>query len=284
MPSETLFFIYTPAEMKRIKMDYELIDLFLLLHSYDWVGTPPHKTVHWVCDYSMWIHNPNPIVQIKMREHLRKIMTNAAMTLISCSRIEKYLHEADLPIKRVMHFPFIPEDFEVVPYGSTIYTKPVLVIGWLGNASPACHGWLKGLEVIKHVCEKHSDKFLLKYHDKAEGTNIKYSEVQNFYSAIDVYVCYSIYEGSPNTIMEASACGRAWISTDVGEVHQLIEYDERCGIMIERREDVLEEKLLELHRYRICIVDMGQRSKRVIEKYYNYDTLYNNIKAVIALL
>ena len=284
LPMETLFFICTPAEVKKTNIQHDTIDLFLLLHSYDSLTLPREKTVHWVCDYSTWIHHPNPQVQQRMRDALRKTMKNAAMTLISCKRIEEYMHEADLPVKRVMHFPYIPEDFVVVPYSPTIYTKPVLVVGWLGNSSPSCHGWLKGLEVIKRVCARHPEKFVLRYHNKWEKNDIPYSQVGDFYRDIDIYVCFSLYEGSPNTIMEASACGRAWISTDVGEVDQLIGYDAGCGIVIERREDVLEERLMYLHEHREMIMDMGERAGRVIERYYSMDVLGRNVEKILDML
>jgi glycosyltransferase involved in cell wall biosynthesis len=228
----------------------------------------------------MWIHNPDHTIQQNMRNALRKTMNNSCATLISCPRIEGYLHEACLQVNKIIHFPFIPDNFVVASYDEAIYTKKKLVIGWIGNASPHCHEWLKRLETIKSVCHENPEKFVLRYHNKWEKNDIPYSKVHDFYHEIDIYVCFSLYEGSPNTIMEASACGRAWISTDVGEVSELIRYDPECGIVIERGAVQLLEKMLYLYENRGKIADMGNRGRKVIEKYYSLDVLCKNVSLI----
>jgi glycosyltransferase involved in cell wall biosynthesis len=102
-----------------------------------------------------------------------------------------------------------------------------------------------------------------------------------FYKQIDVYVCFSTYEGSPNTILEASACGKAWISTNVGNIPEMIEYDDNCGIMIEKEpidigEKLLEENLIRLYNNREKIIEMGNKARNVIEEHFNYINIVNN--------
>lgn len=47
-------------------------------------------------------------------------------------------------------------------------------------------------------------------------------EMRDFYaSEIDVLVCSSSFEGTPNPVLEAMASGRAWVSTDVGIVREV---------------------------------------------------------------
>lgn len=45
-------------------------------------------------------------------------------------------------------------------------------------------------------------------------------EMPDYYSSIDVYVCASITEGTPNPILEAMASGVPIVTTDVGIVRK----------------------------------------------------------------
>ncbi|HDX2677011.1 TPA: glycosyltransferase, partial [Escherichia coli] len=47
---------------------------------------------------------------------------------------------------------------------------------------------------------------------------IPHDEMVKYYSQIDVYVCPSKIEGTPNPVLESMACGVPVISTDVGVV------------------------------------------------------------------
>ena len=43
-----------------------------------------------------------------------------------------------------------------------------------------------------------------------------------FYNSIGTLICFSESEGTPNPVLEAAMCGRAIISTNVGNVPQLM--------------------------------------------------------------
>ena len=47
---------------------------------------------------------------------------------------------------------------------------------------------------------------------------IKFEDMPDFYRDLDVFVCTSAIEGTPNTVLEAMACGIPVVSTDVGIV------------------------------------------------------------------
>jgi glycosyltransferase involved in cell wall biosynthesis len=59
-------------------------------------------------------------------------------------------------------------------------------------------------------------------------------ELATWYSAADVFCLSSIREGSPNAILEALACGTPAVSTDVGDVSEVITSD-RVGILVRER-------------------------------------------------
>lgn len=50
---------------------------------------------------------------------------------------------------------------------------------------------------------------------------IPHHEMPNLYANNDVLICYSITEGTPNTVLEAAASGRFIITTEVGVVKEL---------------------------------------------------------------
>jgi glycosyltransferase involved in cell wall biosynthesis len=55
-----------------------------------------------------------------------------------------------------------------------------------------------------------------------------------YYASIDVYVCTSKIEGTPNPVLESMACGVPVISTDVGIVPQAFGPLQKKFILTER--------------------------------------------------
>jgi glycosyltransferase involved in cell wall biosynthesis len=286
-------FIYTTQELilniENNDIDIKVIDLFVLLNSYD-VNIilnkktlvsllPIEKIVHWICDYSSWINHENKESMDNGRKMLLDTLNHSKITLLSCDKIKKYLDNLKIYPQYMFDFEYLTnlEIFKYYDYtNNDIFLKKKLIIGWAGNASPHCHGWLKGLDNIKNVINKNSDKFELVYHNKFEGNDISYEDMPLFYKNIDIYVCFSKYEGSPNTILEASACGRAWISTNVGNIEKMINLNNKSGIMIERSEEDLEKALLNLYYNRNLIIELGINAKDNIEKNFNYINIVNN--------
>ena len=60
--------------------------------------------------------------------------------------------------------------------------------------------------------------------------NIRREDVYLHYNAADVLLLTSIHEGSPNAIKEAMACGCSIVSTDVGDVKEIIKNTKGCFI------------------------------------------------------
>ena len=128
-------------------------------------------------------------------------------------------------------------------------TNRTIKIGWVGNSE-----WNKGTDhkgiatIIKPAVEDLKNKGYaveLLTSDKIDK-HIPISEMVNYYEKIDIYVCASVNEGTPNPVLESMACGVPVISTDVGIVRDALGETERSFILEERSVECLENAIIEM--------------------------------------
>lgn len=150
--------------------------------------------------------------------------------------------------------------FSAQQHCSTESSEP-LKVGWAGSA--ITHAYNKGYhEIIVPACAKLRGVQLI---SRVQEINpINYDEMPAFYKGIDVYVCASITEGTPNPVLEAAASSRAVISTPVGIVPLLIE-DGYNGYIVERSISQIRDKLVFLRDNRELCSEMGSRNRTRIE-------------------
>jgi glycosyltransferase involved in cell wall biosynthesis len=147
-----------------------------------------------------------------------------------------------------------------------------LRVGWCGNADAKHHGDLKGLHLIREAVDAH-DFAELVVGDRTDHWT-PHELMPHWYADVDVYVCMSECEGTPNPILEASACARPWVSTDVGIVNALHEStpkdaDEEPGLIIKRSADDLAD-VLTCMRYSRSLQAMGQAGRAAIENGWSW--------------
>jgi glycosyltransferase involved in cell wall biosynthesis len=91
---------------------------------------------------------------------------------------------------------------------------------------------------------------------------------ENIYAAIDVYVCTSDTEGFSNVILEAMACGKAVIATNVGGNPEAVVPD-KTGIIVPVRSpkaiSQAARRLLESPELRLSMGALGR--KRIEEQF-----------------
>tara|TARA_Y100001935_G_C17258116_1_gene484801 strand:- start:328 stop:1251 length:924 start_codon:yes stop_codon:yes gene_type:complete len=128
---------------------------------------------------------------------------------------------------------------------------------------------VKNLKLAKSVIEKmDSNRFKLHILSNIEQTNLIY-----YYNAADILLLTSLSEGSPNVIKEALACNCPVISTDVGDVKDLIK-DVHNSYIVDAIDLDIIEKINEIYqssknsngRSRIKHLDINITSKKM----YNY--------------
>lgn len=102
-------------------------------------------------------------------------------------------------------------------------------------------------------------------------SNVPFAELPYFYNAADLLLLTSLSEGSPNVIKEAMACNCPIVSTDVGDVKDVIGDMEGCYITSFEAEDVADKIKIALEfgkrtNGRQHIIDLGLDSKSIAKK------------------
>jgi hypothetical protein len=128
--------------------------------------------------------------------------------------------------------------------------KDEIIVGWAGNSKWGNDGVdHKGLEtIIKPAIEslRAEGVAVRGYFADRQERWIPHSEMNDYYNSIDIYVCASDIEGTPNPALESMACGVPVISTDVGIIPQLFGRLQQNYILPERTIEQLKIKLREL--------------------------------------
>ena len=96
-------------------------------------------------------------------------------------------------------------------------------------------------------------------------------DVSRFIAASTFLVHTSDVEGCPNVVMEAMACGRAVIATDVGDVRSLVE-DGTTGFVIEPNDDAgLADRIAILVKDRDLCRQMGTAARNKAVRHFGFD-------------
>jgi glycosyltransferase involved in cell wall biosynthesis len=115
-----------------------------------------------------------------------------------------------------------------------------LRVGWAGslaNFGPEQRGFH---DVIEPAIAAVSGATLLTAIREQRWRNRE--EMLDFYNGLDVYVCASRSEGTPNPCLEAAACGVPLVTTCVGNMPELVR-DGENGLFFDRSVEDLAEKL-----------------------------------------
>ncbi|MDD2376439.1 MAG: glycosyltransferase family 4 protein [Clostridia bacterium] len=128
-----------------------------------------------------------------------------------------------------------------------------IVIGWVGNSKWGEHDKkfndVKGVNtILKPAIKqliKEGYKVEMYFADRNERM-IPHDKMSEYYNKIDIYICTSETEGTPNPALEAMACGVPVISTNVGVIKDLFGVKQQKLILEERSIECLKQKILYL--------------------------------------
>ena len=167
---------------------------------------------------------------------------------------------------------FIPEKKK------TNYKK--LKVGWVGS-------------LTDHPGKRGYYDYILPAIDKIDGVVLKTAaredkwrtqkEMVDFYHSIDVYICASRTEGTPNPALEAASCGLPVVTTRVGNMPELIK-DGYNGIFIERDVDSIPGAIKRLRDNRELANLMGRRNREEILKDWSWEKQVRNYDKVFEFM
>ena len=100
---------------------------------------------------------------------------------------------------------------------------------------------------------------------KQKGVDIEYigevSDAMEFYKKIDIFLCTSLYESGPMTVFEAMSMRKAVVTSDVGDLKNIIADGVDGFVIQDRNPESFAEKILMLGRNKKLLKDFGQKAR-----------------------
>ena len=145
-----------------------------------------------------------------------------------------------------------------------------ITIGWVGNSL-----WqngqndIKGFNtILKPVLESLKEEgYPIECYFADKQTNfILHKDMPEYYQKIDICLCASLNEGTPNPVLEAMAMGAAIISTDVGIVKDVLGKKQQEFIVKRTKED-FKEKIIKLINNPELLKELSEENLHQIKKW-----------------
>ena len=96
------------------------------------------------------------------------------------------------------------------------------------------------------------------------------SEVSKIYSAIDIFVSTSLWEGLPYVLLEAMWFKKPIVATNLG-YHNII-YDNENGFLVEVKDyKILAEKIQALIKNKAMSIEMGERGHHLVKSSFSFN-------------
>lgn len=189
--------------------------------------------------------SPDENGKIRIRGKFDILLTKFVLNFVDEIIVKSYDMKNRLKVNKPVHVLPNGVDFEIFKPMNKNECRNELklpqdkfLVLFLGNINLRRKNFPLAKESVEKLKSKLGD-------DKAEiitPFGISHREVVKYYNACDVLLVPSFLEGSPNVVKEAMACNLPVISTDVGDVKEIISGARNCFI-VPFSSEIIQEKL-----------------------------------------
>jgi len=170
-------------------------------------------------------------------------------------------------------------DTEVFHPGDRVVgSGPTIRIGWAGNSKEA--RTIKNLTLLRSAVA-HVPNVELVIADIATCDRLPFTSMPAWYQQLDVIVCVSKTEGTPNPALEGAASGLAIISTRVGIVPEFLE-ESGGGVLLDSASQAdIVRGLQELVQKRGLLQHWGRKNRETTLRSWTWEKRLVPIKSIV---
>lgn len=146
-------------------------------------------------------------------------------------------------------------------------------IGWVGNSEFTDSEGDSDLKGVRKIIQPALEELIkegypieINFADKKNGY-IPHEKMPEYYSSIDIYICASKNEGTPNPVLESMATGVPIISTNVGIVGDAFGEKQKKYILKERSKEELKSVIKQLIDDRTQFEELSKENLEQIKEW-----------------
>lgn len=218
---------------------------------------------------SFFIGGVNSFVELGIRnpqtDHIDKTNRDSLSRFnklyVPCKMLQQYLKKEGI---ESIYTPYGVDPRRFYPMNRKPGNK--LIFGFAGN--PNKHGSTKGF--LDYILPAFDQVREVELRTALGGDeSIPHDKMVDFYNSVDVLVCMSRTETGPMPVLEAMACGKPVISTNVGMVPEIVSHLSN-GIIVDRSIESLVSWIKHMNENRDILAQLGESAIKTISNHWTW--------------